>query len=99
MRVNRERIDKVRDGIKNAGYCVRDAALRHGPTIANHCFRAGLGFLLGYGATALVCDLTGVTGQAVNNVANKAYTKGFIDGEQNAANLIGAASGNSVKAE
>lgn len=99
MRVNRERIDMVKDGIANAGHRVKDAVLTHGPTIANHCVRAGLGFLLGYGATALVCDLTGVTGQAVNNVANKAYTKGFIDGEQNAANLISTASGTSVKAE
>lgn len=94
-----EKFDSIKERACEAGKTAKEFVQRHAPEVVNVVARGTVGFLLGYGATAFLLDVTGLTNASYKITADQGYRKGFVAGEQHAANLIAHAnnSGANVK--
>jgi len=83
-----EKIKNIKGKACEAGKTAKEFIQRHAPDVASTVVRGTVGFLLGYGATAFLLDVTGLTDATYKATAAQGYRKGFLDGETHAANLI-----------
>ena len=91
-----EKFENIKGKACEAGKTAKEFVQRHAPGVANAVVRGTVGFLLGYGATAFLLDVTGLTDATYKATAAQGYRKGFLDGETHAANLISHANNSST---
>ena len=83
-----EKFANIKGKACEAGKTAKEFVQRHAPGVANAVVRGTVGFLLGYGATTFLLDVTGLTNASYKITADRGYREGFVAGEQHAANLI-----------
>jgi len=86
-----EKFENIKAKACEAGKTAKEFIQRHAPDVASTVVQGTVCFLLGYGATAFLLDVTGLTDASYKITADKGYRKGFVAGEQHAANLISKA--------